>query len=105
MKWVKQYGQDVIALQSEDIERAAPLFREAEKLWERDATEFDRHRGTAVLGAGIGVLYLPARCRKARELLVIPSPFQSDGGGSVRTPLNFLARNGIAAFHIYGRTD
>ncbi len=105
MKWMKRYDHEVIVYQDEDLQRAAPLFAAARQLWERDATHDDKFKGSIVVGAGIGVLYLPKRARKPREKIVIHSPFQSDGGGSVRIPLNYLARHGIAAFHIYGRMD
>lgn len=108
MKWTSLHGRggdEVIAMSDLDLKKAAPIFAEAAAMWERDGTNADRTSGSVVIGSGIGVLYLPPRCRKPREHIVIPSPFQSDGGGSIRHPLNYLARHGIAAFHVYGRMD
>ncbi len=101
MKWTTRFGEPVIVYTDEDLELAAPLFQKARELWVRDG----RDEGSVVMGAGIGVLYLPKRARKPREYIVIPSPFQGDGGRNVHVPLNYLARHGVAAFHVYGRMD
>lgn len=99
--WMDYLGKPALVLLREDLVRAQPLISCAAALWLRDYAD----GGSVVIGSGIGVLYLPPRCRKPREHLIIPSPGLGDGGRSIRTPLNYLARNGIAAFQIYGRMD
>jgi len=101
MRWVMQFDSLVSVMTDEDLVKAAPHFSEARRMWK----EYGRDGGTCVRGAGIGVLYLPPRCRNPREQVVIPSPWQGDGGDSVRIPLNYLARHGIPAFHVAGSMD
>lgn len=100
-KWVKRWKKDALVLLPEDIDRARALFQKAEELWRRGC----RDEGSACLGAGIAVLWLPPRCRKPQVKIVIPSPVQGDGSRSVHIPINYLCRNGIAAFLEYGRAD
>ncbi len=105
MKWLNGTSGPILAIQDEDLVRAGPLFVRAAELWLRDATSRDHTGGTVVIGAGIGVMYLGPRKRQPVGKIVIPCPFQSDGGGSVRVPLRYLAYHGIAAFHVAGRMD
>lgn len=104
MKWIKGDSLPTLAMQDADLDRAMPLFAEARRMWAHDGQHVEG-RGSAVIGAGIGVMYIPPRCRNPRERVVVECPFQTDGAITVWRPLLFLARHGIPAFHVYGRLD
>jgi len=99
MRWIVQHEQLVSVMTDEDLAKAAPLFEQALRLWQRYGVE----GGSCVLGAGIAVLYLPPRCRKPVERVVIPSPWQVDVSRTVSMVLKYLALHGIPAFHEPGR--
>ena len=101
MKWIEYLGEPHLVLRDEDLARAAPLIREAAELWRRDY----RDEGAGVTGAGVAVLYLPPRCRKPVDHVIIEPPGQGDGSGSVRTPINYLSRHGVPCFFECGRRD
>lgn len=96
-KWTK----GILALEENDLIVARDIIKKAKELWK----EYGRDEGSCVIGAGIGVMLLRKKCRKPIEYIIINSPFQGDGSRNISIPLNYLARNGIAAFRIIGRID
>jgi len=96
-----RWTMEKLCLTDADLVRAQPVIKQAEEIWKRHYVD----KGSCVIGAGIGVLYIGRGQRVPRERIIIPTPGQGDGAESMKGALYFLHLHGIAAFEIYGRLD
>lgn len=115
MKTAKLYsGKTVNAYQKQDLMKGAiqSVIKMARNLWNTRTQEYVKENGdigTCVLGAGITVWYIPPRCRRPRELMIIPSPACAQGSvcweHSKDEVMEYLKKYGIETNYEWGRMD
>lgn len=103
-----------IVYKASDLFLLKPFVNTARELW-KDASrkEFDKRgdEGSCIMGDGIFIYLVPARCRKPVRYTLIDSHEVSFAQGSLHyeatkdVALNFLKQNGIDAQYDYGRMD
>lgn len=113
MKTIRNWlDKDVRAYQDKDLDKLQPLFQHAAELWLTKQIEYATERGdvgTCVLGAGIQVLYMAPRKRKATYKVIIPAPGYRQGActweASKNEILELLSKFGVEASYNPGFMD
>lgn len=99
------------AYRDDELRELEPLFVEARKAW-RILTEHamktnPKGHGSIICGDGIAVNYLPPRCRKSVEKIVVSPIGQGCGYYEPYKDfiVGFLKEHGVECHYAYGRMD
>lgn len=84
MKAVQHGSKTLECYEDADLqdEEFVKLCEQAKRLWERRSNEYveeEGHIGSAVIGAGFSVWYLPPKARKPRRKMILHSPSKWQG--------------------------
>lgn len=101
MKQIILGGNPYFVYQEVDLPAMAPLIAQAAMMWQRAYKD----EGAVVIGSGIAIPFLPPRCKYSRDKVIIQPFGQGDGKASVKIPINYLSRHGIACYWECGRRD
>ena len=114
MKIVEHGNEKVECYQDADLkdEKFLETCKRARLLWDQRADEYvaeHGHKGTAVIGAGFTVWYVPHRGRKAQRKLILRSPRKYQGSltweASKSEIAQFFRENGIEVQYEWGAMD
>jgi len=112
MKIVEYRNKTIECYQDADFkdEKFIETCKQARQLWDRRADEYvaeHGHIGSAILGAGFTVRYLPPRGRKPQWKKILGSPEKYQGSSTWESSLDeiaqFFADNGIEVGYEWGR--
>lgn len=100
-----------MAYKKKDLEKFQKVIQIAQDLWKAKTVAYVKEhgdKGSAVIGDGIFVDYIPPGCRKPRPLKIV-SPAGAQGCGNYEQfkdeIIKYLKDSGLNCYYLYGTMD